>query len=349
MAPKTEQDLHRLQDIEAEEVSLVDRAANKRRFLLIKRSDPMGANVGPEVKEKNGELTTDTDHPVIKMRKEWRDGLLASAAGALEQLAKVVEMAKGAELCEDADLAYPDQIAKDLSTVAEAIKAAAKPKKEEPGEKGKAEDKTAKPDDKEATQKADVTRHKELLQERVGAIQELVGQLGGATEPEKLNALIDKLNSMTWGIRDLAGVANMATVAKADSQWMAQLKGFIEDLKKILEEHKRAPQDAPAGGGANMGSGTQPDTTAASDAQSVMGKIPGLGELMKSMDGLASQLRSVADLKTGLKKAQDEIAVLKGSVDLPASQGHDGPAPASPSGDVDWPLDLNAKNRGESF
>ena len=34
-------DVHRLRDIVVEEVSLVDRAANKRRFLVVKRSGEM--------------------------------------------------------------------------------------------------------------------------------------------------------------------------------------------------------------------------------------------------------------------------------------------------------------------
>ena len=40
MSPGKENDVHRLLDIVVEEVSLVDRAANKRRFLVVKRSDP---------------------------------------------------------------------------------------------------------------------------------------------------------------------------------------------------------------------------------------------------------------------------------------------------------------------
>jgi hypothetical protein len=42
--PKSDADTYRLRDIVVEEVSLVDRAANKHRFLIVKRSEPMKEN-----------------------------------------------------------------------------------------------------------------------------------------------------------------------------------------------------------------------------------------------------------------------------------------------------------------
>lgn len=44
MTPSNERDVHRLLDIVVEEVSLVDRAANKHRFLIVKRSHDMDEN-----------------------------------------------------------------------------------------------------------------------------------------------------------------------------------------------------------------------------------------------------------------------------------------------------------------
>src|SRR5438067_13813753 len=45
---------HRLRDIVVEEVSLVDRAANKRRFLLVKRSNQMADNGRPKGRSISG-------------------------------------------------------------------------------------------------------------------------------------------------------------------------------------------------------------------------------------------------------------------------------------------------------
>src|SRR5512143_490249 len=50
--------VHRLRDILVEEVSLVDRAANKRRFLVVKRSSEMADNGKPNSRRKAGEDPT---------------------------------------------------------------------------------------------------------------------------------------------------------------------------------------------------------------------------------------------------------------------------------------------------
>ena len=47
-ATDDESEVHRLRDIVVEEVSLVDRAANKRRFLLVKRSSQMADDAKPK-------------------------------------------------------------------------------------------------------------------------------------------------------------------------------------------------------------------------------------------------------------------------------------------------------------
>ncbi|MGH9889024.1 MAG: hypothetical protein ACREBE_26060, partial [bacterium] len=47
-ATDEESGVHRLRDIVVEEVSLVDRAANKRRFLLVKRSNQMADDGKPK-------------------------------------------------------------------------------------------------------------------------------------------------------------------------------------------------------------------------------------------------------------------------------------------------------------
>jgi hypothetical protein len=51
-----EQAVHRLRDIVVEEVSLVDRAANKRRFLVVKRSDAMA---NPDILDEDDETEED--------------------------------------------------------------------------------------------------------------------------------------------------------------------------------------------------------------------------------------------------------------------------------------------------
>lgn len=107
---------HRLEDMLVEEVSTVDRAANKRKFLIVKRGQAM-ATPGPEVvTDKDGNLITTT----IKMRAAWKDGIVKTAAEALERLASLVETTKSAIESEDAN-DFPTEITDELSAIADAI------------------------------------------------------------------------------------------------------------------------------------------------------------------------------------------------------------------------------------
>ena len=59
------QAIHRLRDIVVEEVSLVDRAANKRRFLVVKRSDAMADANSVDDEEDD----TESEDTVVKPKK----------------------------------------------------------------------------------------------------------------------------------------------------------------------------------------------------------------------------------------------------------------------------------------
>lgn len=75
--------VHRLIDIVAEEVSLVDRAANQRRFLIVKRSEPMENLETEELEPVEGEpaeKASSGDHRLVD-----------TALTALERLTETVE------------------------------------------------------------------------------------------------------------------------------------------------------------------------------------------------------------------------------------------------------------------
>lgn len=133
-------DLHELEDIEVEEVSVVDRPANKRRFLFWKRSDDMGTT-GPEVVVKDGKLVTEAgDHVAVKLRADWQETILSKAADALERLASVVELVKGADVEDGAT--FPEELSNEMQAVADAIAAIPKDvagvdKACKPGDEGK--------------------------------------------------------------------------------------------------------------------------------------------------------------------------------------------------------------------
>ncbi len=115
--PKNNADVKRLLDIVVEEVSLVDRAANKRRFLIVKRSNDMDENNSND--DVAGAVNDDTDAhddaPGGDTELEAAsDSPLAIAVEALEGLTDAVEALSGVK-DEDGDAK--------LSAVATGLKA----------------------------------------------------------------------------------------------------------------------------------------------------------------------------------------------------------------------------------
>jgi len=101
MSTAKQDDVNRLLDIVVEEVSLVDRAANKHRFLIVKRSDPMEENHADKAKTPDGEAADTAKQTPPKNDAgdlaEKADGptgdsaMLEAAVEALERLTDTVE------------------------------------------------------------------------------------------------------------------------------------------------------------------------------------------------------------------------------------------------------------------
>ncbi len=108
---KADDGVHRLVDMVVEEVSLVDRAANKHRFLIVKRDDAMDD-------DSTTDTTTTDPSPTAAPTAKLDDGTaLGAALTALESLTGLVELlgSLGADQA-DARLA---ELAQELRTVAE--------------------------------------------------------------------------------------------------------------------------------------------------------------------------------------------------------------------------------------
>jgi len=107
--PKGGQDVNRLLDIVVEEVSLVDRAANKHRFLIVKRSDEMDETttnptapaddtpaqsnpLADDDSKPTGEQNTNTEPATEDAEGEQGETSLAVAVAALEGLTETVEL-----------------------------------------------------------------------------------------------------------------------------------------------------------------------------------------------------------------------------------------------------------------
>ncbi len=98
-SPTAQRDgVHRLIDMVVEEVSLVDRAANKHRFLVVKRDAPMNT---PKKTETAEEQTPPTGRKKPGTRKADAGEVVATAGAILERLTDAVE-ALGAASDEEA-------------------------------------------------------------------------------------------------------------------------------------------------------------------------------------------------------------------------------------------------------
>jgi hypothetical protein len=137
---KAERAVHRLLDMVVEEVSLVDRAANQHRFLIVKRSEPMDQET-PAAAESNATpqetppAPADTEQPVVDLNELPEedgedDGATAPSepapASALEVAAKVLanitDAVEALSSAPEAEArARVSDLAKDLQVAAERL------------------------------------------------------------------------------------------------------------------------------------------------------------------------------------------------------------------------------------
>jgi hypothetical protein len=95
--------IYRLEDMEVDEVSLVDRPANKRPFLVVKRSTEMGAELTPDGRGGFTSATPTTPTVKLELPKGMKEGLakeLESLAAMAGEIGKLVGKAKEVEVDE---------------------------------------------------------------------------------------------------------------------------------------------------------------------------------------------------------------------------------------------------------
>ncbi len=124
--------VHRLIDMVVEEVSLVDRAANKHRFLVVKRDEPMADKTSKTGSPPEASSGAPEAEGVVQMSKAIGDAL-GIATSALEALTGAIEQLGQAEGDSDKNPVVTD-LAEQLSEVARqlATSAGIEPTEEEP-------------------------------------------------------------------------------------------------------------------------------------------------------------------------------------------------------------------------
>lgn len=339
--------LHRLEDIETEEVSLVDRAANKRKFILTKRG-----NVAPEIVENDdGSFSAQS---ALALSTESRESILEAVGKTLSRLQGIQEIVKSAQI-DDTSASIPEELAKDIGDAIRVVSKSGivkqdddddddddttyskdKGKKNKKKKKAKAQKKfpdsafavvkTAKGEDAatrffrhHSSDVGDPNEHETL---DVEALKRSLKALEKSDLPEDelaaarrhlerhADAVLESRGgdpSLVEGRSDDGNSDNREGTSKARGQWMQELKELFGTMKEVVSEAKKAPQDAPNTKGPNVGSGEQPDDSAVSDAARIMRDIPGLADLTKVADQLQESLDEMRDLKKKVSKQNKTI------------------------------------------
>lgn len=121
------EEANRLLGMVVEEVSLVDRAANQRVFLIVKRNEAMPSKVKKDDAAPNADGSTPPPADAaggapLSMQAQVKDQLLAALTSAAEKLVSVANMVKDATVSDQAvDPAVPDSVIGAIGEVAQML------------------------------------------------------------------------------------------------------------------------------------------------------------------------------------------------------------------------------------
>ena len=319
--------VHELVDIIAEEVSDVDRAANRRRYLAIKReSDGDEDGLGHE-------LFDDED-----MDSELDDASLAKARRS--------RTAEDDEESEDDD----DSEDEEDEGLFEGQESEDAEEEEESADEDDSEDDRRRPRRGKARKETRVlsAKAKVALLRRTAPVLErltkLVASIKDAAETQERGAqgmpdwITRELQWICDALAEILGQSSKSASkpvnkigAKMASQRREQLQGAVELLQRLLQEvmpeitAARANAPAPP---------PKPTAKAAGREQDAHGELGAL---------LASMSEGISALTTQVKTQASELARLKKSTGLPASRPVESARrPRTPAPEEDWPLDMNA-------
>jgi DNA repair exonuclease SbcCD ATPase subunit len=106
----------RLTNIRTREVSLVDEAANNRRFIVVKRKG------GPDMPgKKNADLLKDDDSKVLKLSAEVKETLTSRGNEAIEKIQAVLKKIEEVEVSKDAGDEVPGELIEEFEDVLKAL------------------------------------------------------------------------------------------------------------------------------------------------------------------------------------------------------------------------------------
>lgn len=304
--------VHRLRDIVVEEVSLVDRAANQRRFLVVKRSAEMADKNGAGAEGASDERT-DADKAKKKPGDEVVDEEKAKKpADDEEDDSDDAEKARGAKDADDAtDDKAPDkkkqQKASDGLIIAASVKDALLGVLTQALERLMAlassiKDATEPDDDDDATMPDDVSSE-------LAAIAEM---LSSVDEEKKTKADVTK-----------AG----ARMAKDRLDRFQKALTLLADILKELTGGSDSTDEADA-------------KPTAGAAESDVKKRAGTLSPPPATPGLAELASGIGELTRVVKRQEEELTRMRQARGVSNAIPVEGGRRAEPQ-DVSWPLDMN--------
>jgi hypothetical protein len=315
-------------DIIAEEVSDVDRAANRRRYLAIKRQgdgddDGLGAEIFDDELGDEDAYSDPEDASLAKARR-------SRAAANDDQ----------SEDDEDSDDEESESLFEDDE-----------PEDAEEEEESEDEDDRRRPRRGKARKetRALSPKAKAVLLRRTAPVLErltkLVASIKDAAETQEGGAqgmpdwITRELQWICDALAEILGQSSKSATrpvnklgAKMASQRREQLQGAVELLQRLLQEVM--PEITAARATAPNPSQPAPTAKAAKREPDRHGELGAL---------IASMSEGISALTTQVKTQASELARLKKSTGLPASRPVESVhRPRPPTPEEDWPLDMNA-------
>jgi len=380
MAKKTTQ-VHTLADLLVEEVSVVDRPANKRRFLAIKSEDGKGAEIqtGPNgelVTETGGPDGTPTDAPPIAevfkaageafadlekrltidpdLRREIFSNL-GEAMGRLNTVMIASDVAQSDRDGTKGTSTLVPVLAAELDAVAKVLAGISRKIGKTKAQKDEGEE--------DAAQKA--------LLGLVEAVEVQVEKAGAKMSKARLAAFKAAMDTLAKILQELdppAAAPDLDKAAKKPTEKAAHVHTFKANGQTVTTGPSNAMEGAAhthpvtiafekltttsdPGGGGHTHKVTSKGKALTSSGPTAPKEKPAGNPFAKSEDGPAPELvaltKMVADLTTTVKKQAKDLRGLRqarpGSNSIPVEKTvGDGPPPS-----VSWPLDMNDEKTPE--
>lgn len=331
---------HRLRDIVVEEVSLVDRAANKRRFLVVKRSGDM-ADEKPEGEKDEREAAggrRDKSKKKAKPKAEETEAEKARRAAAPDEEDET-EKARRRAPAEDEEADAEKTKGDDEEDEDEVEKARAKPKPktdEDVDTAEKADDDEEDEDDDDDELALPAAAKNAILGVLTQALERLMAvanQVKAAdapddgdapTVPDDLGEELEEIGELLEDVGErFEGVTEKRAVRKAGARMakdrLDRFQKALALLSEVLKEltDAKKPKDPTAGG-----------------AQAKVDK-------RDAAPGIADLVASIGELTRVVKHQEEELARIRKTRGVSNAIPVDGGGRRGEPQEVSWPLDMN--------